>query len=64
MQHKYAIGQDVLFASGMFGRSSLSGPYRVMRLLPPEGDEFLYRIKSNGEAFERVARESQLETAP
>ena len=36
---------------------------RILHLLPAEGDDFLYRIKSNGEAYERVARESQLERA-
>ena len=31
-----------------------------VRLLPPEGSELLYRIKSVGEAFERVAKEREL----
>jgi hypothetical protein len=30
-------------------------------MLPPDGDEYQYRIKSTSEAFERVAKESQLE---
>jgi hypothetical protein len=34
--------------------------YKVLRLLPPEGSELLYRIKSVGEAFERVAKEREL----
>jgi hypothetical protein len=33
----------------------------VVKLLPSEGDDYQYRIKSTGEAFERVAKESQLE---
>jgi hypothetical protein len=32
-----------------------------MKLLPSDGDEQQYRIKSTGEAFERVAKESQLD---
>ena len=59
--HKYAIGQTVYFTSGMIGRHSGSGSYQVVRLLPPDGDDFQYRIKSLGEAYERVAKESQLE---
>ena len=35
--------------------------FKVVKLLPPEGDEHQYRIKSTGEAFERVAKESQLD---
>jgi hypothetical protein len=33
----------------------------VVKLLPLEGDEHQYRIKSASEAFERVAKESQLD---
>ena len=32
-----------------------------MKLLPLEGDEHQYRIKNTEEAFERVAKESQLD---
>ncbi|HEX2215170.1 MAG TPA: hypothetical protein VHG27_00520 [Xanthobacteraceae bacterium] len=59
--HKYAVGQTVYYTSGLIGRANGSGSYRVVRLLPPEGDDFQYRIKSVGEAYERVAKESQLE---
>jgi hypothetical protein len=31
-----------------------------MRLLPAEGNDLLYRIKSPAETFERVAKESEL----
>ena len=63
MQHKFSVGQNVHLTSGMLGRAAMNGPFRVIRLLPQDGDDFLYRIKSNGEAYERVARESQLEKA-
>jgi hypothetical protein len=45
----------------MIGRAAVSGSYKIVRLLPPDGEDFQYRIKSIGEAYERVARESQLE---
>ena len=59
--HKYSIGQNVRYTSGPFGRFGASGAFKVVKLLPPEGDEHQYRIKSAGEAFERVAKESQLD---
>ena len=61
--HKYSIGQNVRYTSGPFGRFGASGSFKVVKLLPPEGDEHQYRIKSTGEAFERVAKESQLDRA-
>jgi hypothetical protein len=59
--HKYIVGETVYFTSPSFGRAAASGSYTVVKLLPSEGDDYQYRIKSTGEAFERVAKESQLE---
>ena len=59
--HKFSIGQTVRYTSGPFGRFGASGSLKVVKLLPLEGDEHQYRIKSAGEAFERVAKESQLD---
>lgn len=59
--HKYSIGQNVRYTAGPFSRTGSSGAFTVVKLLPLEGDEHQYRIKSNGEAFERVAKESQLD---
>jgi len=38
-----------------------NGAFRVVKLLPSDGDDYQYRIKSADEAFERVAKESQLD---
>ncbi len=59
--HKFNVGQTVYFTSGTMGRPGASGSYRIVKLLPSEGDDYQYRIKSAGEAFERVAKESQLD---
>jgi hypothetical protein len=59
--HKYSIGQNVRYTAGPFTRAGSNGSFTVVKLLPTEGDENQYRIKSNGEAFERVAKESQLD---
>jgi hypothetical protein len=61
--HKYQVGETVYYTSPTFGRAAASGSYIVVKLLPSEGDDYQYRIKSSGEAFERVAKESQLDRA-
>jgi hypothetical protein len=40
-----------------------NGTYQIVKLLPSDGDDYQYRIKSTSEAFERVAKESQLENS-
>ena len=59
--HKYQVGETVYYTSPTFGRAAATGSYTVVKLLPSEGDDYQYRIKSSGEAFERVAKESQLD---
>jgi hypothetical protein len=59
--HKYRVGQTVFYTSSPISRPGASGSYEVVKLLPSDGDDYQYRIKNPGEAFERVAKESQLE---
>ena len=59
--HRFHVGQTVSYTSSPITRPGASGSYKVVRLLPSDGDDYQYRIKHAGEAFERVARESQLE---
>lgn len=59
--HKFHVGQTVSYTSSPITRPGASGSYKVVRLLPSDGDDYQYRIKNPGEAFERVAKESQLE---
>lgn len=59
--HKYQVGETVYYTSPTFGRAAATGSYTVVKLLPSDGDDYQYRIKSSGEAFERVAKESQLD---
>jgi hypothetical protein len=58
--HKFRVGQSVLYTSGPFGRGTASGVYKVTQLLPSEGDDCQYRIKSSDEPHERVVKESEL----
>jgi hypothetical protein len=48
--HKFKIGQSVNYTSGRFGfAGSARGIYKITQLLPPEGDDFQYRVKSAAE---------------
>ncbi len=60
-EHKFEIGQTVLYTSRPLGHMAVNGSYRIVKLLPSDGDDYQYRIKSSTEAFERVAKESQLD---
>ena len=49
--HKFKIGQSVNCTSGRFGvAGSARGIYKITQLLPPEGDDFQYKIKSAASA--------------
>lgn len=63
LKHKFNVGETVYFTASNVARPAASGTYQVIRLLPTDGDERQYRIKSTTEAFERVARESQLDAS-
>jgi len=59
-KHKYKVGQAVDYSPGRWGHPASSREYEVLRLLPFEGGDLMYRIKSAAETFERVAKESEL----
>lgn len=59
--HKYKVGETVHFTSNVMRRFGAKGTFLVVKLLPPEGAELQYRIKSPTEPYERVAKESQLD---
>lgn len=60
MQHKFKVGQLVDYSPNRSSMSASSRGYEIIRLLPPEGIDLLYRIKSPNELFERVAKEPEL----
>ena len=60
LKHKYSVGELVYFTASNVARPAASGTYEVVRLLPTDGDDCQYRIKNSTEAFERVAKDSQL----
>jgi hypothetical protein len=58
--HKFKVGQTVLYTSGV-GSSRRSDIFT--KRLPPQGGDYQYRIKSAGESYDRIAKESELEPA-
>ena len=60
LKHKFTVGEAVYFTASNVARPAAIGTYEVIRLLPTDGDDCQYRIKHSAEAFERVAKESQL----
>lgn len=56
--HKFPVGAYVLHQVSVRSRKEV---FRVTRLLPDDGAGFQYRIKGDGEGFERVVTESSLE---
>jgi hypothetical protein len=60
LKHKYLVGDSVYFTASNVARPAAGGTYEIIRLLPTDGADCQYRIKSGSETFERVAKESQL----
>lgn len=58
--HKFKIGQVLRFHSRLRLSSPANAQYRVVGHRPPEDGEPSYRIKSDLENHERIARESEL----
>jgi hypothetical protein len=59
--HRFRVGQSVNYTSGLRRQPGWGGAYKITQLLPAQGDEPLYRIKSVDEPHERVAKETELE---
>ena len=57
--HRFKLGQDVVYHPPK-GAKDGAAAYRVLKLLPIEGGELKYRIRSASENCERVATEHQL----
>ena len=61
--YQYRISQRVRFRYQERMRSSAPGDYKILGYQPNEDDEPRYRIKSDLERHERIARESELSQA-
>lgn len=59
--HLFTVGQAVRLRSGFRGRLHFAGIYHITGTLPPTGDSPQYRIRSDGEHYERVTTQERLE---
>jgi hypothetical protein len=62
--HRFKVGEMVDFVPSRTGVPASVRAYKILRLLPHERGEFLYRIKTIAEAYERIAKESELAFSP
>lgn len=59
-QHRFKVGDRLRMKQGGHSVARAAGYCRVVFLLPFEGAQLLYRVKSEGETFERVVAEADL----
>jgi hypothetical protein len=59
-EHKFKVGQTLLFSPSIFEAATQRGAYCVVGLLPADGGDNQYRLKCAADGHERVVRESQL----
>ena len=57
---KFSVGQTVCFVPDRRQLSTARGRFKVVSLLPEDAMVFQYRLKSQADGHERVAREDQL----
>jgi hypothetical protein len=58
--HKFKPGQFVRIERGKSGLAPPGGRYEILRQLPPENNDFQYRVRNTDDNHERVVRESEL----
>ncbi|WP_419897503.1 hypothetical protein [Roseomonas sp. USHLN139] len=58
--HGFIVGQIVELQAGKYEGHVPNGTYTVTRLLPNDGTDREYRVRSQKDGHERVVRESQL----
>lgn len=58
--HRFKVGDRLRMKQGGLAISRNAGDCQVVFLLPHEGGQLLYRVKSEGESFERVVAEADL----
>lgn len=62
--HKFKVGEAVVYSPSRWSMRTRSGSCQIIRLLPADSGENLYRVKCPSEPFERMARESELAQPP
>ena len=62
--HRYKIGQTVSYGVPAIGLVALPELFRIIHLVPTEGLENRYWVKSIADGKERIAEEGQLHSVP
>lgn len=60
VKHQFKLGQLVDYNPGKGSVPASARGYKIVQLLPGEGNGLQYRIKSETETFQRVAAERDL----
>lgn len=60
--HRYHVGERVEYIRGPFDGDVSPGFYIITRLMPADGPDPQYRVKSANEVHERTMKESQFRT--
>ena len=58
--HRFKVGETVQFTPSPVIASAQRGTYKIVRLMPPVGDDNQYRIQSVSDGHERVVREGEI----
>jgi hypothetical protein len=57
--HRFTVGQTVRLLQSVINRSK-SMPCQILQVMPFDGVCFQYRVRSEDERFERIAKEHEL----
>ena len=63
IMHRFHVGQTVSLRPSAVARNAAAGAYEIRAILPEEGGQPRYRIKSLIEPHERVVSEQELSEA-
>jgi hypothetical protein len=59
-ERRFKIGNVVNLKADLYHKGTPDGVYKVVRLLPAEGQDYQYRIKDSRDGSEYMVRESEL----
>jgi hypothetical protein len=61
ISHRFSVGRMVRLSQAARLRNAAPGSYEVLAQLPERDGEFQYRLKSDRESYQRIAKEDELE---
>lgn len=57
---RFKVGDIVNLRADAYHRGTPIGIYKVVRLMPAEGQDYQYRVKDTRDSSERAVRESEM----